>query len=401
MLSRRELLAELLLGEDGPASRSAQTIGQSGTWNEVVDLARQWGALPLLGRRLREVEEGPGEPVRARLRRFAAADLAGTALQARHGVEAIALLRERGISSVAFKGLAALATLHRGPRGRSIRDVDILVREQDLEATVSVLASLGFSANLPGSLDDYVAFVRHSPGFAGNQAVTLYGKDRALIDLHWQLGREPAEELAPDRLIARAQEVRFLGQTIPVASPTDCLVLAAHHSVRNNFAPDLTIRDLVDFRSWCGLVANTKAPAADHVRACRLAVPVLAMEVIWAEYRPAASRGAIRGLPRTGPDLAAAERLSELFRMQLKHGPLNNDVVHMLQWSPWKQIGSAAIGGWRGHRRFMRSMEQSLEGAPAPLPRRIWELAGALRRLRPDSMRMLRTLAAAKARSSG
>lgn len=401
MRSPRELLAKLLLGDEGTTSLAASAAGEMDAWREMVDLARQWGALPLLTKRLREVDQGPGAPVQGRLRRLAAADLAGTTLQARHGVEAIALLRERGIPTIAFKGLAALAALHHGPYGRSIRDVDILVRKQDLEATVSVLATLAFSTRLPGSLDDYVAFVRHSPGFSGNQAVTLYGRNRSLIDVHWQLGREPADELAPDRLIARAQEARFLGHMVPIASPADCLVLAAHHALRNNFAPDRMIRDLVDFRSWRALMANPGTSAAEHVRACRLVVPALALGVIWAEYRPPTSRDAMQGLPRTDADVTAAERLSELFRMQLERGPLNDDVVHMLQWSPWKQMGSAAIGGWRGHRRFMRSMEQSLAGAPVSLPRRIWELTGAIRRLRPDSMRMLRTLAATKARCSG
>ena len=405
MPSPRELFTQFLLGDNEPAFAAASVLRRAGQWPEAIRLAREWGVLPLLNSRLSALEIGLGGPLRADLQRLAAGDLARSALQARHGVAALARLEDCGIPAVAFKGLASLAVLHQAPRGRSLQDVDVLVREQDLSAAVSALEPLGFSAGLPGLLSDYVTFVGNSPGFAGNRAITLYGPDRSVIDIHWRLGRRPAGELLAGRVIARARRVRFLGRTIPAASPADAMVLAAHHALRNNFVPDLIMRDLADFRSWCDVLAGNGelTPAVERAEACRLVLPALALLLIWSSYSGIASRHPVQSAfqARATPEsTASAGRLGGLFRRQLEVGHLNGDVLYLLRPSSWKQVLAGAFTGWGEHRRWMRYMEAKVNGAPLPLSRRLWTLIRSLGSLPPDSVRLLRTLAVAKDRCS-
>ena len=73
-------------------------------------------------------------------------------------------------------------------------------------------------------LEDYIAFMRNSPGFAGNEAIELTDAQGASIDLHWCLGRVDTEEL-----IAGAEAVPLLGRRVPylrlpIASPSPLIM---------------------------------------------------------------------------------------------------------------------------------------------------------------------------------
>jgi hypothetical protein len=67
-----------------------------------------------------------------------------------------------------------IAYLVEGTRNRLIRDVDILVDPMDLQRSLDVLAAADFRRTIDaGTLKDYTAFVAHSPGSAGNLAISL------------------------------------------------------------------------------------------------------------------------------------------------------------------------------------------------------------------------------------
>jgi hypothetical protein len=397
----REALLRLLLSDLAQAETVADELSRRRQWSQAVVLGAAWGVLPRLRQRLSALRVDLGGPARSDLRKLTAAAVARSTLRARKGVKVLEHLERRGIPAAAFKGLAAIASLYHGPQDRMIGDVDILIREEDLEAAISGLAELGFRPDLEGSLANWLAFVRRAPGFAGNEALALSDAEKCEVDLHWRLGTHPSPELETPRVIARAQTVEVLGTPVRVVSPGDGLLLSAHHAIRENLVPEAVIRNLLDIEGWCGLLAGRGEleAALERARACGLGAPLLALTSVLARFdsssaaRPAAAL--LQGTA-TREDSRAAGRLADLFLFQARQGRVSKDVVYLFHPRALRQIAASLLMGWQRHRRLMKAMETKLRGKPLPLSERLGGLVRSLLHLTPARLRMLRTLVRVK-----
>ena len=96
-----------------------------------------------------------------------------------------------------------------------IRDVYVLIHSRDLHRSLEALEAAGFHRTIAeGSLEDYTAFVAHSPGAAGNHAISLSNRQDAAVDLHWKLGL-----FNPGELLESASIMPILGTPTRVARP--------------------------------------------------------------------------------------------------------------------------------------------------------------------------------------
>lgn len=392
----RELLARFLLsGEDGSHAAGAE-ISRLGQWDRVVSLAARWGVLPPLSGRLSAQRIAVPAGAQEELRTLSTAAFVRSALLARKGVEVMSLLESLEIPAVAFKGLAAMALLYGGPQQRIILDVDILTPEEQVAPALSALRSLGFRPIVAGELADYAAFVRHSPGFGGNEAITVCDDWGCAIDLHWSLGAG----FGALELLSRSQFAGLLGGCIRVVSPEDSLLLCAHHTLRNNFSPEKSFRDLLDIEAWCDLLARRGRleSALQRAVACGLSIPLLALGSVRTRFNGglAAADAVSRFEPLMGPgEREAAERVVSLFLLQVRRGDCNPDLVYLLRASDLRRILVGLVSR-RRHGRLRRKMEAALEGTARPLPRRFQALVRSLAAVRVSHLRILRALAAAK-----
>lgn len=390
--SVREDLIEILLGDDAAASASVRRLTSANGWPQALEVADVWSVAPNLRARLTSLGVDAPPPVRRELFIRAQRSSAAATLQARRGVQLCQYLEEQGIPAVVFKGLASIAHLHGGsPAQRMIKDVDVLIRPRDLTQVLEALQAVGMQCEDGGSLGDYLAFVRNSPGFGGNEAITLRGKDQADLDLHWSIGPSTHPGLHADAIIARAERVTLFGASIRVVTPADGLMLSAHHSIRETFAADQMLRDVFDTAGWLTLLAQrgSLAEALQQASACRMDVPVLALAEILVRRS---------GRDRIAPTDARAERLAELFDLQVREGPIEKDFTYLADTHAVRQIVSGLLGGWRRYRGQMAAFETLLSGQRLPLSRRLALRLYQLRRLDFRRWRMLRTLA--KARSA-
>ena len=157
-------------------------------------------------------------------------------------------LEVSGIPAIAFKGLASMARLYPKPGKRTIKDADLLVDRQYLQAALNSLSDLGFRPLENHALERLETFLDHSPGFSGNKAIVLYGPGDFELDLHWAVG---VAGLEPAALLGRSETVTLFGTPVRVASFDDALLLTAKHAIRENLTVDAMCRDLLDIRlSW-------------------------------------------------------------------------------------------------------------------------------------------------------
>jgi hypothetical protein len=289
-----------------------------------------------------------------------------------------------------------MGVLYNGPGDRTFQDVDVLVAERDLEHSLRVLGNAGFMPAVSGSLQDYLAFVRRSPGFAGNEAVALADSVGGTIDLHWRLGR-----LETEPLLAEAEPVRIFGRPVPLVRPTHCITLAAHHALRNDFVPDEIVRDLIDFRNWLARMQDPAQAlaAGDFAEQNRLLGPALALARLVEGYTEHPSP-TLAEKP-AAEHLRVATDLEELYRIQLEEGCLNTDLVYLASGRSIGQILAGLSSGWGRYRAQMKALEQTNGRLPAPLGGRLRRFAADVWRLPLRRWRLVRTLAAAKSAGAG
>ena len=394
----RNALLSLLLGSGEFAEEIADDLSRRGEWLRLVRLAEAWHVLPRVTERLSELRVILEPEARSALRQKSAAAFVCSMQRARRGIEALRLLEGNGVPAAAFKGLASMAILYPNPALRTIGDADILVPEPDLRNAIALLVTLGLKPE-PGDLSN---FSSKWPGSGGNQAIHMGDGVLGNIDLHWRLGPDPTNELDPRRVITRVQTACLFGFTIRVVAAADGLLLTTRHSLRNNFAPALICRDLLDFRLWCDHLDQNHgiAGAIDRAQQCGLLVPIFAMSRIHARFDPAhAEHPAAREIEAssTAAERKSAERLVDLFVSQIKHGTLNEDVVHLVHSGYLRQVVTWVSRDWREYRRLMKSMGKSA-GAPSPLWKRFTRVAQVAVRLTREDLRGLRVLGTMKNR---
>lgn len=387
----RGCIIQLLLGDLSAAQRAVEEIDRLAAWDSVITLANDWKVLPQLRQKLGKSVARLPEESRIRLQDLLSQAFVRTARCISGGADALAMLESRAIPCAAFKGVATLAYLYTGPGQRTLQDVDILVRPEQWQKALELLEANGFVRSVGGTLDEYLAFVHHSPGSAGNEAISLSHDQGTAVDLHWRLGR-----LDPEILLTQVQRATILGKTVPVVAPRHSLLLTVHHALRNDFVSDEIVRDLLDFHAWLE-VLGPACEASGMLQAAAtwgLASSLLAMERIVA---------AIRGVPAawlaphaSAADLRKAADLAELYFHQVQFGALNTDLVYLSDPQPLLQVLAGAVAGWSRYRTMMKGMEKANGSADATLYGRLQRLAKAVRQLPVRRWRQVRALASAK-----
>ena len=402
MLNERELLWRLLLGGEDVARHAAASLSESHHWLSSVQLAFRWKALPDLNERLSMLGASLPAEARDEFRMLGTQSFLRSAVVARRGAETAQAIASDGISVAVFKGLAVLVVAGGQRQDRTLQDVDMLVDEADVVRCVQLLENRGYSRDVPGDIRGYFKFVRHSPGFAGNEAVVLTAPGAADVDLHWRVGPRNAARFESAALLSRARPMQFKGMTVQVVGTVDGALLTVHHSLRNNFVPDDIVRDLLDLETWIvRLVADDELIAfAKAARECSLLSAALAMAGIVARVRPGgASAAAVETLEReaTQPMQLAARRIEELFFVQLRDGPLNPDLLYLMRRDTWKLILGGALTGWSGYREQMQALEMKKHGATVSLTGRLGRLVSSAVHTKRKHWVFLRMLAEMKA----
>ncbi len=383
----------LLVCADAEAKLAAKEFHSSDSWRALLDLCQRWKLLAALEARLSALGVTPPETEVAELARRTQPAFVQTMLCVRAGAIALSTLEAAGIPCAGFKGIAALAYLYPGLRSRTLQDTDVLINPKAVEAALIALEAVGFRRSPDCPWDDYVAFLRNSPGTAGNEAVSIRDEKGGAVDLHWHLGI-----LDVETLLAGAAPVTVLNRPLPLLRASHAMLLSVHHALRNDFVPGDVARDVCDFAHWQPLLTRTGAWPAVAEDAARwgLSAPCAALAIIVAELQGIARPE--RPLPLNGADTAAARDLADLYLHQLRTGPVNTDLAYVASGRPLLQIASGLASGWKRYRELMRISERSNGELSLPLHQRVWNLGTAAAGLSPRGWRQVRTLARAKDR---
>lgn len=380
----------LLASVPEQAQTVAADIETMGAWPSVLRWCNHAKVLPALAARLPLC--GGKLPVAqaTELQRGLALQFIATTRCLHEGLQALNLLTSSGIPGVGFKGCAVIAQLYRGPQDRMLQDVDILINLVDLPAALACLKSQGYRSDIAtSSIDEYIAFVRNSPGAAGNQAVSLVSEAGYAIDLHWKLGSFDSAVV-----MKTARKIRVLNTEALMVRPALGLLLTVHHAMRNDFVPSEIARDVLDCARWFALMAgdvDEMKVAVDEARRSGLESALGAMSRIVGAFGGADPFRQL-GTRRTSDDLAA------LYFHQLDGGAVSTDLGYLLSPFAFKQVFMGMSSGWRRYVDFMKKFESANGEESLSLPRRIGRLAASAVKTAPAQWRQVWSLAAEKNR---
>lgn len=212
-------------GEDGEAWVAS---GTGLDWSRLLDLAGGHAMLPLLGRWI----ERSGTPVPAE----AAAELAERTAGARQRsllliAELLRVLRVldlAGVRAVPYKGPLLAAEVYGDPTLRPSVDLDVLVREDEVDAALGALAVAGFrpAAALSPQQRRLLRVGGHAEGVVSSSGLA--------VEVHWRIAQRAfIPRLRHEQLWTRLRSARLAGHPVPGLAVEDQFIALSVHGAKH------------------------------------------------------------------------------------------------------------------------------------------------------------------------
>lgn len=324
------LLTLMILLQPGcPAEKQVELLRplRPDQWEALLLEAKKHGISPILYSLLVELEKSSNLdiPQKEQLYPIHLATAVRNTLILHDTKLLLSSLQEAGVSVAGLKGIYLLENVLGDVGSRSMNDIDILIKKQDLSQCMKVLERLGYTPTAYFNLEDHNIDTKHVP--------PMQKKRGALLEVHWTLLEEnepftiDAEALWERTMPATIADVDVLSLGVEDLILHLCLHLAYQHYLQ------LGLRGLVDialvihkFNSeidWNKLVEIAKSWGAQRVTALTLRLVETQLNV----SIPSEVSSAL--LPEgIGPDLLEQARSQLLDRLRFEDH-LTPDLVRM------------------------------------------------------------------------
>lgn len=241
------LCAQARMDEAGAARVAALARGGV-DWTRLLELARRHRLRPLLYRNLKAVcpdDVPPG--TLDRLRAFFKVNAARNLALAAELVSIVGVFERNGIAAIPYKGPVLAASVYRDQSLREIRDLDILMRNEDVLRARDLLMARGYESQWRWSPDQAAAFLQS--GYAYEMASAHNG---FAVELHWRI--LPAEFGIPLTFpdVAANLETLAMGRaTMRVMPPEATLVVLCLHGAKHAFGEAYWLCDIAELTRAC------------------------------------------------------------------------------------------------------------------------------------------------------
>jgi hypothetical protein len=256
-------------------------------------------------------------------------------------------LNDAGISSVALKGRALATRLWADPSLRPSSDVDVLIRENDLDAAMAALGGAGYR---PSPTEDLRHALEH------HHHIELFdAQGGPPVELHFKASGELGVAIPTGALFERARAYEIDGIPIRLLSPEDEWLYLSVHAAVHAFTPLYLLLDL-KFLARQKLDVDQVLARAGEWRA-RTAASVAARLVRrWCAVDLPALEGGARA-QAVAWSISDALLGSATF---VRSRRLTNLTALALTDSPWAAAGNFAYHTAKGLRRRIRDAARTV-----------------------------------------
>ena len=146
--------------------------------------------------------------------------------------------KAEGLTILPIKGVALLYDIYQDMPVRPMTDIDLLVKEEDIEKSEQVFYDLGYEKDLYGLKEEY---------WRNSQCHIAFHKkenNAAFVELHWGLDFKRKNRALLPELWERMREIGIEGRTVKLLSPEDTLFSLALHKRR--YGKTLLLKNILD-----------------------------------------------------------------------------------------------------------------------------------------------------------
>lgn len=202
---------------------------ESFDWEYVARLARRHAVVPLVHRALQTYARGAApEPVRKALSEKYRANAARNVLLAGELLRVSKLFESEGVGALAYKGPALAVAAYGDLSLRRFVDLDVIVRERDVERASGLLRELGYAAQ--GFTPE------QESALARTQHAVSYTRDggRLMVELHRDVSTKDFADVSLDEgAWERASRVAVLNGSVAAPSAEDLLLALCVHGTKH------------------------------------------------------------------------------------------------------------------------------------------------------------------------
>jgi len=203
-------------------------LGQELNWLELLISANRQGVIPLLEKNLAH-RKIPDE-IANELRNWKQEIFTFNLFLSGELIKLLDLLSEHGVDAIPFKGPALTLQVHGDVGLRQYKDLDILVRKNDVAKVCQLLRDEGFQPALDVTPSQESASLRFGC------ALTLKDPRGVIVDVHWRMGeRHLGIELSTDEFWIRREPVNIGNRTLLTLSAEDLLLVLCCHGYAHSW----------------------------------------------------------------------------------------------------------------------------------------------------------------------
>jgi Uncharacterised nucleotidyltransferase len=212
-------------------------------WGKLLALAAQHGVRPLLLRSLTAVCWDAVPPsVRLELEGFCTSNAHKNLFLAGELLRLLGRFHQKEVPVVAVKGPILAEAVYDDLSFREFRDLDLLIRDQDLTKAEDLLLACGYTAQFPDR-DYRTAFLSYHGQYAFRR-----GQSDLWVDLHWQFSQDGVVfPLRAADVWPRLIEETVAGRTVPSLAHDDLALFLAAHGTKEGWRRLQWLCDFAEF----------------------------------------------------------------------------------------------------------------------------------------------------------
>ena len=250
------------------AQKIRHLLAEPVDWDFVLAEAHEHSIFPLLDRQLRNV--APDSVPAASAERLKSETRANAVRCLAFSAELIRImdaLDSRGIPAIPYKGSVIAAQAYADITLREFEDLDIVLRQRDLESAHDAIQALGYQPRFPWI---HTRSVQASliPGEYNYSSA----ERRTMLELHTELTLRHFPSMPDlDDFLRRTVKVDVGGHAVRTFSPEDALVVLCVHGAKDFWQKLIWVADIAELvRSYPELDWNQVAQRAGALRAERM-----------------------------------------------------------------------------------------------------------------------------------
>jgi len=250
------------------AAKIRHLVAEPLDWNFILVEAHEHSIFPLLERQLRNVAPELVPPAFAeRLKVETRANAIRCLAFSAELIRILDALDSRGIPAIPYKGSVIAAQAYADITLREFEDLDIVLRQRDLESAHDAIQALGYEARFP-----WIHAREVQASIIPGEYNYSSAERRTMLELHTELTlRHFPKRLSLDDFLRRTVKVDLGGRPVRTFSPEDALVVLCVHGAKDFWQKLVWVADIAALiQSFPSLDWDQIALRASELRAQRM-----------------------------------------------------------------------------------------------------------------------------------